>query len=196
MLPAEASVEQELAAACARGDRRAWSELVRRYGRKVHGVVHAVGASGEADDLWQDVWTRLLADEGATLRRFRGCRAGALQVFLGQIARRVAIDHVRSQRQRGRVLENTATVASGAPGPFEILRSAARGRELAAALDAIASVAERPGQVRDVLRLYFEQGWLPAEIAAAGVGLSRRGVESILRRAKAKLAKLLADDDP
>src|SRR3954452_12880540 len=97
-MSSEAAVEQELAAACARGEGRAWCELVRRYGRDVRGVLRGVVPDVEADDLRQEVWAHLLTKDGAALRRFRARRAGGLQLFLRQVARGVAACHGRRAR--------------------------------------------------------------------------------------------------
>ncbi len=189
--------EGELALACARGEQRAWAELLRRYDGKVRSALRRAGAPEDADDLRQDVWARLLANDRAALRRFRAERTGSLQVFIGQVARRVAIDHGRARRLRPAAGgTEPAALASSAPSPFEQLRGAAGARRLSAALDEVAAAAEQPARDRDILRLHFEEGWLPAEIAGIVPGLSARGVESLLRRAREKLAALLSEDEP
>src|SRR4051812_50059435 len=106
----------ELAEACARGDGRAWAELLRRYDDKVRSALRRAGAREDADDLRQDVWARLLADDRAALRRFR---AGSLRVFIAPGARRGAIDHGRAQRRRppGTGGEEPAPLAGGGPRP-------------------------------------------------------------------------------
>jgi RNA polymerase sigma factor (sigma-70 family) len=189
--------EGELALACARGERRAWAELLRRYDGKVRSALRGAGAPEDAEDLRQDVWARLLANDRAALRRFRAERAGALRVFIGQVARRVAIDHGRARRLRPMAAaQEPAALASSDPSPLEQLRAAARVRRLSAALDAVAGAAGHPARDRDILRLHFEEGYLPAEIAGMDLGLSVRGIESLLRRAREKLAGLLGEDGP
>jgi RNA polymerase sigma factor (sigma-70 family) len=190
--------ERELALACARGERRAWAELLRRYEGKVRSALRRAGAPEDADDLRQDVWARLLANDRAALRSFRAERVGSLRLFIGRVARRVAIDHGRARRSRPQACGGTEPTAlpSSVPSPFEQLRCQTRARRLSAALDAIAAAAEHPARDRDILRLHFEEGWLPAEIAGMAPGISVRGVESLLRRARPKLAELLGEDDP
>jgi RNA polymerase sigma factor (sigma-70 family) len=191
------SQEGELAAACARGEGRAWAELLRRYDGKVRSALRRAAAPEDADDLRQDVWARLLANDRAALRRFRAERAGSLRLFIGQVARRVAIDHGRARRLRPPACgEEPAFLASSAPSPLDLLRQAAQSLRLAAALDALAAAAGHPARDRDILRLHFEEGWLPVEIAGMDLGISVRGVESLLRRARQKLAGLLSEDEP
>jgi RNA polymerase sigma factor (sigma-70 family) len=169
---------------------------LRRYDGKVRSALRRASAPEDAEDLRQDVWARLLANDRAALRRFRAERAGSLRVFIGQVARRVAIDHGRARRLRpqGCVGAEPAALPSSAPSPFEHLRSQAQARRLSAALDALAAAAGHPARDRDILRLHFEEGWLPTEIASMDLGISVRGVESLLRRARQKLTRLLTED--
>jgi len=178
--------DRELAAACAAGDEGAWLELIRRHDRKVLHVLWQAGARSpdEIDDLRQEVWVRLLSRDGAALRGFRADHPGALRVFLGRVARSVAIDHGRSRRP---VSEVPLDLPDPAAGPD----STARLRRLVAALEQAASESEHPARDRDILRLHFEEGHTPTEIAEMGLGLSVRGVEAVLRRARERLKQLL-----
>ena len=188
--------ERELAAACARGDESAWLELIRRYDRTVVRVLWHSGAREDADDLRQETYARLLARDGATLKSFRADRAGSLRAFLATIARSVAIDHGRSRRLRppGAGGEEPGALAHSGPGPDEELDRHRAREQLSAALEKAAAEGEHPGRDRDILRLHFEEGHTPTEIAAMELGLSVRGVEALLRRTRERLAELLKDD--
>lgn len=190
--------ERELAEACASGDEGAWLEMVRRYEPAVLQALRRLGAPEDVDDLRQEVWARLLACDGGALRGFRAERPGALQVFLGRVARSVAIDHGRSRRLRPPAAggEEPGELPHDGPGP-EALLAAERSRlRLSAALDKAAASGDRPARDRDIYRLHFEEGHTQAEIAAMGLGLSARGVEAVLRRGKARLDELLREDEP
>jgi len=180
--------ERELVAACARGEKAAWALLLRDHGRPVMRALYRLGARGELDDLRQEVWARLLARDGAALRRFRGERAGSLAVFLGRVARSVALDHLRRVKPE---VEVPDALAHDGPDPEMAFGDAQQKNRLLAALESAAREAENPGRDRDILRLHFEDGHSPAEIAAMGIGLSARGVEAVLRRAKARIEELL-----
>lgn len=178
--------DRELAAACAAGDEGAWLELIRRHDRKVLHVLWQAGAREELDDLRQEVWVRLLARQGAALKAFRADHPGALRVFLGRIARSVAIDHGRARRPAADV---PSQLADPRPGPDAGVDRA----RIAAALDKAAADGEHPARDRDILRLHFEEGHTPTEIAGMGLGLSVRGVEAVLRRARERLKALLQE---
>ncbi|MGZ6144001.1 MAG: RNA polymerase sigma factor [Myxococcales bacterium] len=179
--------DRELVSACADGDQGAWLELIRRHDRKVLHVLWQSGAREDLEDLRQEVWTRLLARRAAALRVFRGEHPGALRFFLGQVARSVAIDHGRARRPTAELSEESVDPA---PSPESILRA----RRLVGALDRAAAESENPARDRDLLRLHFEEGYTPSEIAEMGLGLSVRGVEAVLRRARERLAELLKDE--
>ena len=178
--------DRRLAAACAAGDEGAWLELIRRHDRKVLHVLWQMGASpAELDDLRQEVWVRLLARDGAALRGLRADHPGALRVFLGTVARSVAIDHRRAVRPSGEM----PVLVDPAPGPD----AGVDRPRLLAALEKAASESENPARDRDILRLHFEEGHTPGEIAQMGLGLSVRGVEAVLRRARERLRALLQE---
>ena len=189
--------ERELAGACARGDEGAWLELIRRYDPSVLHVLWQAGAREEIDDLRQEVWVRLLARDGAALRGFRADHPGALRVFLARVARSVAIDHGRSRRLRppGSGGEEPGELAADGPGPEALVGRSRERARLSAALERAAAEGETPARDRDVLRLHFEEGHLPGEIAAMGLGLSARGVEALLRRAKDRVEQILREDE-
>jgi RNA polymerase sigma factor (sigma-70 family) len=185
--------ERALADRCLRGEERAWLELVRTYDRKVLRVLFRSGAREELDDLRQEVWARLLARDAAALRDFRAGQAGALGLFLAQIARRVAIDHHRARRAR--------PPASGGAEPDDLahdgvsaeslFHDAESRRRLLGALDAVAGSARD----RDILRLHFEEGLSAAEISQLGLDLEVRGVEAVIRRAREKILLMLRDEE-
>src|SRR5437763_6633586 len=102
-----------------------------------------MGAREELDDLRQEVWARLLARDGAALRGFRGERPGALRVFLGTVARSVALDHFRARRPPPDVVEEHAV------DPETALIDEQRRALLARALGAAAAEAEHPARDRD-----------------------------------------------
>ena len=178
--------DRELAAACAAGNESAWIELIRRHDRKVRHVLWRSGAREELDDLRQEVWARLLSRQAASLRAFRAEHPGALQLFIGLVAQSVAIDHGRARRP-------SAEVSDELPDPAAGPESVARLRRLVATLDRVAAEAGHPARDRDILRLHFEEGYTPTEIAGMGLGLGVRGVEAVLRRARERLRELLEE---
>jgi RNA polymerase sigma factor (sigma-70 family) len=193
----QASAERLLALRCALGDPAAWAALVAAHDRRVLRVLlRAVGPrfADELPDLRQEVWARLLASRGAALRGLRAERPGALAAFVSQVALRVAIDFGRSRGLRA-AQEVGAEEAEGLPAPgCNAEEAAARRQESRLLDDALEAATAGPNQARDrvVVRAHFHDSLAPAEIAAMGLGLSAKGVETLLYRARERIAARLA----
>src|SRR4051812_44707998 len=174
--------DRELIERCTRGERRAWSELVRKYDRRLLCIFsrEARGFPGlDPTDLRQELWAKLI--EKGALARLRLERAGALDAFLAQVALRLALDHRRRREDAG--------CLAGAAPPFadpeaEAMR-AEGGRQLGAALGRVVRGSRRDFRV---LSVHLREGLGPTEIARTDVGLSAKGVASLLRRALPRLA--------
>ena len=189
--------DRALAARCAALEDLAWRELMKRHQRLIARVLwRALGPRGSHDsdveDLRQDVYVRLLAHGRAALCRLRAERPGALATFLARIARRIALDHLanrpppeRAEVNEAALLEDLATQA-----PDAALEERRRRGLLARALSRL---PRGPNAARDlrVLRAHFLEGLAPIEIARLPVGLAEDGVESLLRRVRARLADRL-----
>jgi len=90
LAPAE---EQDLARACARGDRTAQVRLFRAQVQSVHRLLHRVlGPSPALEDLVQETFIRVFRSLG----HFRG--EAHLNTWIGRIALRVAYEHLRHAR--------------------------------------------------------------------------------------------------
>ncbi|MFL5440998.1 MAG: RNA polymerase sigma factor [Myxococcales bacterium] len=172
--------DRDLVDRCVRGDRRAWSELFRRYEAKILPA---------DEDLRQEVWARLI--EKNALSRLRLERSGALDAWFARVAVRVAVDQQRHRRARPR------------EEPFHIEpRESSLDPEMAAMRAeerrAISGAIDRTARNRDlmVLRLHLVDGMGPTEIAASGIGLSPKGVASLLRRTVSRLAPEVARGRP
>ncbi|MGK0362077.1 MAG: DNA-directed RNA polymerase specialized sigma24 family protein, partial [Bradymonadia bacterium] len=87
------------------GDRRATRSLLSHIApviqRRVRSMLRRSFSSIQQEDLVQEVWSTLLADDGRLLRAYDGERP--LQAYVGVIARRAAKDVVRnaSAQKRG-----------------------------------------------------------------------------------------------
>jgi RNA polymerase sigma factor (sigma-70 family) len=84
--------DAQLVARCRAGDHDAWCELVERFSRYVYAIaVQAFRLRPEdADDVFQEVFARTYQHLG----RLRD--EGAIRPWLGQLTRRLCIDHLRS----------------------------------------------------------------------------------------------------
>ena len=189
--------DRELIDRCSCGDRRAWSELFRRYDRRLLAILTR-GARGipglDPADLRQEVWAKLV--EKGALAGLRLGQPGALEAFLARVAARVALDHRR--RRRKRPFEGTwidiETPHHGADPEAEAMKAEQLG-QLSAALRRIVAGPDSRRNLR-VLGCYLHGGLGPTEIAACGVGLSTKGVASLLRRTLSKLAPGMASERP
>jgi RNA polymerase sigma-70 factor, ECF subfamily len=104
LAPAE---EQDLARACAAGDRAAQVRLFRLEVQSVHRMLHRVlGASPALEDLVQESFIRVFR----SLATFRG--EAHLSTWIARIALRVAYDHLRQARPVAAHLESVPDLAS------------------------------------------------------------------------------------
>jgi len=129
--------------------------------------------------------------EKSALSRLRLERTGALDAWFARVAVRVAVDQQR--RRPARPPEE----------PFHIeARESSLDPEMAAIRAeerrAISAAIDRTARNRDlrVLRLHLVDGMGPTEIAASGIGLSPKGVASLLRRTVSRLAPEVARGRP
>lgn len=107
LAPAE---EQDLARACAAGDRAAQVRLFRIEVQAVHRLLHRVlGATPVLEDLIQETFIRVFR----SLANFRG--EAHLGTWIGRIALRVAFDHLRQSRPAAARLEVVPDLASDDP---------------------------------------------------------------------------------
>jgi RNA polymerase sigma factor (sigma-70 family) len=84
--------DAQLVARCRAGDHAAWSELVERFSRYVYAIaVQAFRlAEHDADDVFQEVFARTYEH----LSKLRD--DAAIRPWIGQLTRRLCIDHIRS----------------------------------------------------------------------------------------------------
>jgi RNA polymerase sigma factor (sigma-70 family) len=134
-------------------------------------------------DLRQELWAKLV--EKGALARLRLERAGALDSFLTQVALRVALDH---RRRRLEVAPFAAEMACSSSDPEAEAMKAQERRRFRAALRRAVRGSRRDFRV---LRAYLRDGLGPTDIARSGIGLSAKGVASLLHRALPRLASEL-----
>lgn len=165
-----------------------WTEFVRRTQPLICAAVvkasRRVGkVSREAiDDLVQDTYLKLCANEFSALRRFETLHENALFEYLKVVASYVVRDHFRQQaahQERSNPDMVLAGAAADQPGPS----LAERGLFLSAIDKALKTLSSRPNFERDrtVFWLYYGNGLTAKEISSLpGIGLTREGVESVL----------------
>jgi RNA polymerase sigma factor (sigma-70 family) len=181
------AADEELMLAYAGGDAGAFETL---YGRHKGGlfrfVLRSVKSRGEADEIFQDVWMRVIE------ARARYAPQAKFSTWLYTIAHHRLVDHWRA---RGLTLvslddeDNAALEPVAGPGaePHRNLEARQALERFAAALAALPLVQ------REAFLLHHEGGLGIAEIAAA-TGSAEDAAKSRLRYATKKLKEAIGDD--
>lgn len=171
-----AAHDVELAVLAAGGDRRAFSELVRRHGSAVRGLVRRMGAgSAAADDVAQDAF--LAAFE--QIAEFRG--EGTFQAWVKRIAARLYVRRWRRETRDQMLAE--ADPAQDRPGEGEA--------GLAGRVDLDEALAGLAAPERICVTLCYGAGLSHAE-AADALNLPLGTVKSHVRRGLDRLRRRLA----
>jgi RNA polymerase sigma-70 factor (ECF subfamily) len=197
---------EELVLECGRADdAAAWQEFVRRFHRLIATVALRVARRwGEpspqvVDDLVQETYLKLCADNFQILRSFKSHHPDAFYGYLKVVTANLVHDHFKAAHSSKRGSDtkqveidapNTLTVsavgaASSCNSDREILM-----REIDAALSQIAAGPQLQ-RSRRIFWLYYRVGLTANAIAALPyIGLSTKGVESTILR----LTRLLREE--
>jgi RNA polymerase sigma-70 factor (ECF subfamily) len=188
----------ELAEQCRSvGSADAWNEFVRRFQRPIALVVlrtargWGVTSTALIDDLVQEVFLRLCANECLLLRSFVARKEDSVVGYLKVIAANVTHDHLRGEKRikRGgitdRRMEDYGELDTllAAPGQAAAADKAIELREIDEALQSFVPhvLTERD---RTIFWLYFKQGFSARDISTIeSIGLTIKGVESSIHRA-------------
>jgi RNA polymerase sigma-70 factor (ECF subfamily) len=183
--------DEELMRAFIHGEAEAFDLLLARHQRALHGyLLHAAGDRGRAEDLFQEVFLRVIR------HRDRFAAEGRFKPWLYRIARNAAIDAHRRGRLRmvasldapGRGEESPGSigerVADPGADPAELAESAELRALVREALDQL------PAEQREVLLLRCDGELGFAEIAAI-VGCPLETAKSRMRYALASLRRRL-----
>lgn len=168
------------------GDRAAFERLVHRHLDSVHRyLVRLTPSAADADELAQETFLRLW-------QRASSYRPGQVRLttWLHRIAHNLAVDRFRRRHGEHTGLAEPEALAEpdGAVTPDEQLALTRTGRLLDRAIAAL------PANQRAALILCQVQGFSNRE-AAGILGLSARGVESLIARARRSLRRTLEAAD-
>jgi RNA polymerase sigma-70 factor (ECF subfamily) len=179
--------DEQLMLSYAAGDASAFETL---YGKHKGGlyrfVLRSVKARAEADELFQDVWMRVIEARG------RYAVQAKFATWLYTIAHNRLVDHWRA---KGLTLVSLDDEESSVPEPVAGPDSnPLRNVEARQALDRLAAaIAALPLAQREAFLLHQEGGLTAAEIAAA-TGTNEEAAKSRLRYAMNKLREAIGDD--
>ena len=185
----------ELIERCLQGDGQAQAEFYTEYHRLIERaitrkLVRSVGAAAaqsDVEDIRHEVFERLLGDNCSRLRRLK--KPQSIDAWLITVAGNHTIDYLR-QRARETRLHASMAHESHEPyytSPADEAMADERNRRLAERF------AELSDQDRLILDLFFVQGLRYAQLAEV-LGLNINTASARLRRAKAKLRRLLEED--
>lgn len=172
--------DEELMLAYAAGDARAFESLYARHkGPLYRMVLRSLKSSAEADELFQDVWLRVIEARG------RYTASARFSTWLYTIAHNRLVDHWRSRGLAVISLDDDAHAGHEPPaGPDAEPMRQAEARETARRLEA--AIAALPLAQREAFLLHQEAGLSVAEIAAA----TRSGHEAAKSRLRYAMDKL------
>lgn len=171
-----AGADEALVVAAQRGDRAAFAELYRLYGRLVHGILLAHAPRHEADDLVQEVFLAAL-DRMHTLRD-----PGAFGKWISAVARNRA-------RMLHRGARRLVALPDDLPDPSPAPASGGIGVE-----EVLAAIGRLPQAYREPLVLRLVEGMSGAEIAER-TGLTPGSVRVNLHRGMKQLREALGGVD-
>lgn len=194
---------------CVNADVGAWEEFMRRYHRLIAGVVFRTtqkwGKSSPTtlDDLIQEIYLKLCANEYLLLRAYNPKHSGAIYGYLKVITANVVHDRFKALHTEKRggdhiveeltTLENRSGLGEATGSKHAIEREILL-REIDAHLNASLS-GDTADRDRTIFWLYYRQGFTTKAIAALpAIGLTIKGVEStILRITKMVRRRMVGD---
>jgi RNA polymerase sigma factor (sigma-70 family) len=199
------SAEQLILACMQTGDAAAWEEFVRRFHRLIATVAFRVARRWDnsspqlVDDLVQETYLKLCADNFRILRSFKSQHPDAFYGYLKVVTANLVQDHFKAahsgKRGSGKVEVavdpqiTSAAVATAKSSERNILLQQVDG------LLSRLAVGQHPERDRRVFWLYYRVGLTANAIASLpAIGLSTKGVESTILRLTRLLRQELAAD--
>ena len=179
--------DEQLMLAYAGGNAAAFEALYSRHkGPLFRFVLRSVKGRGEAEELYQDIWMRVVEAAG------RYAPHAKFTTWLYTIARHRLVDHWRAKGLAVVSLDDEETSApEPAAAPSAEPHRIAEARETADRLSA--ALAALPLAQREAFLLHYEGDLTAAEIGAA-TGTNAEAAKSRLRYAINKLRDAVGDD--
>jgi RNA polymerase sigma-70 factor (ECF subfamily) len=172
-------VTHELLAACRRGEREAFEEVVRRTYRHVYTqAFRLVGDRQEAEDVAQEAYLRVYRG----LVGFRG--DAQFETWLYRIVSNAAMSHLRKRRRFGDPVLDSSEESREPASPIQVAEEAVDRDTLARALETL------PESLRVVVVLKDVYGLSCREIGDQ-IGVSEGAVKVRLHRARKRLKEML-----
>ena len=180
--------DEELMLAYAGGDAGAFDVLYARHkGPVFRLMLRSVKTRGEAEELFQDIWMRVVE------ARERYVRTAKFTTWLYTVAHNRLIDHWRKKGLAIVAPENEdgeSAVVEGRAGPFDEPHRIVEARDTLATLES--ALAGLPVAQREAFLLHHEADVTVAQIAEA-TGTNEEAAKSRLRYAMNKLKEAIGD---
>ena len=174
--------DEELASRSAARDGDAFRVLVSRHVDRVYGYCSRVaGNPSDAEDLVQEVFLRVWRNGD----NWDGDRL-PFEAWLMVLARRICIDHLRRRKRAPQVQLEEEIIPDPAPDPQDEAHMRGVARHVRAAL------MQLPESQRSAIVLRYYQGYSNEE-AAAILDVTVYALESLLKRGRANLQRVLGD---
>jgi RNA polymerase sigma-70 factor, ECF subfamily len=194
------TIEQLVEECAKRPTPEAWEEFIRRFHRLIAATVmrtlHLYGSSDPdlIEDLVQDVYLKLCADDRAVLKRFKPLHENAFLGYLKTMTANLVLDYIRKHFPEH---DKTEPLDDGHPQADQ------ESLEREIFFNKIDAILRKRGngpqeqKERAIFWLYFRQGVTAKEIASIpGMKLTVKGVESCIFRLIVYIRKELFGDRP
>jgi RNA polymerase sigma-70 factor (ECF subfamily) len=197
---------EDLVRQCVRSeDNAAWEEFVRRFRPVIAGTVvrtarrFGVTSPDVIDDLIQDTYLKVCANDCRILREFEPRGPDAFFGLLKAVAFSVTHDHFKVKlavvHGGGKAECPLDTVVQSTVADRKHLSQPERAILLRQIDEYLRSRAETADRDRWIFWLYYRHGMTGHEIAAIPqIGLSQKGVESVIQRLTTQVRTQLVED--
>jgi RNA polymerase sigma-70 factor (ECF subfamily) len=204
------SIEELVRRCAASRSPEAWEEFVRRFHRLIATVIlrtaSRLGDSSKqtVDDLIQETYLKLCADDFRILRSFKQQHTDAFIGYIKVVTANVVRDHFKSfhtqKRGAGHLeqIEEDFVPAAGedSAGSAKSIERAVLIQEITSRLDICAAGPDKERNTR-IFWLHYRAGLSARAIAdLPGIGLTTKGVESIIIRITRELRERMAEPKP
>ena len=194
----------------ASGETGAWEEFVRRFHRLIAAVVLRTASrlgdcsTQTVDDLIQETYLKLCADSFRLLREFDQRHPDAFLGFVRVVAANIVRDHFKSLHSKKRGPGQIESISEDlVPSAAEESAGSPKAIQRAVLLDEVERHLELsvsgPDQDRNarIFWLYYRTGLSAGAIAALpGIGLTTKGVESLILRITRELRQRMTASQP
>lgn len=188
--------ERRLIERCIAGDNRAWQGFLDRYGNLVYSAIvtllarFSISEPAIAEDIFASVIEKLLADDRAALRQFRG--TSKFTTYLVAIARNKTHDHIRALKRRPTVSMTSPIGRSQDGEEDELEKVLASDLDLAREIETRLTVEEVLADLSTadqlILKMYYIEGLQDSEVAE----IMKMSVDAVSARKSRALRKLRA----